>query len=204
MPCLIIDTSTEQCLIALAKEGRILAQEIFSHSNLLSKNLLPAIQALLQNNELAPTELGSIAIGIGPGSYTGTRLGVSVGKSLAFGLDIPLKIFSSPLAFLPSQSGTFAFILPTRSGAYFVLKGTSTAESVSQESANLIPQQELALQTQDVEFLISKDPKALPAEMQKTPFFHPQPNILTLCRFLSKKEPTSPENVELLYLNTPF
>lgn len=202
MPCLIIDTSTELCLIALVKEDRILAQEIFSHGNLLSKNLLPAIQTLIQNNELTPTELDSIAIGIGPGSYTGTRLGVSVGKSLAFGLDIPLKIFSSPLAFLPAQEGAFAFILPTRSGSFFVLKGTSASESVSQESTALVA--ELKPQTQDVDFLISPTQKALPSEMHKMPFFHPEPNILTLCRFLSKKEPISPENVELLYLHTPF
>jgi tRNA threonylcarbamoyl adenosine modification protein YeaZ len=121
---LILDTSTDQCLIALAKENQIMAEKIFTHDNLLSNRLLTSIQSLIENHIQSPKNLSGIAFGIGPGSYTGTRLGAAVAKGLAFGLHIPIKTFSSPLAFLPNKKGTFAFLMPAKSSQFYVLSGT--------------------------------------------------------------------------------
>jgi tRNA threonylcarbamoyladenosine biosynthesis protein TsaB len=175
MTCLILDTSTDQCLIALASDGRIEIQEIFHHENQLSSTLLPKIQALCPSLKI----LTEIAVGIGPGSYTGTRVGVAVAKSLAFGLGIPLKTFLSPLAFLPNQEGKFGVVLPTRSGQFYALKGEISDGHLTHEEPYFTPQ---------VDFSVT-DLEA--------------PNLTLLCRFLAGQAPTSLENISLQYFATP-
>lgn len=201
MPCLVLDTSSDLCLTAIVKEQQPLAQKIFSHQNQLSKLLLPEIQSLIQQTGLKPADLDTIAVGVGPGSYTGTRLSVAVGKSLAFGLQIPLISFSSPLAFLPNQNGIFAFLIPTRSGEIFVLKGTSSETVLDQKSATMITPDNLTTYISDCDFIVGS---SLESASFAKPLFSPKPNLLKLAQFLSKKELTPPENVELLYLHTPF
>jgi tRNA threonylcarbamoyladenosine biosynthesis protein TsaB len=204
MPCLIIDTSTDLCLVALAKEDRIVAQEVFQHSNLLSKNLLTSVQALMQKSGLAPSDLSSIAAGIGPGSYTGTRLGAAVAKTLAFGLNIPVKAFSSPLAFLPERQGSFAFVIPARSGVYFLLKGSLGPDFAQQESSGLIAPEALEEETKSADFFIFPTLQSLPEALKEKPCFEPSHNLPLLCRFLAAADSSDPENVELQYLHTPF
>ena len=203
MTHLIVDTSSDLCLIALAKGHQILSQEIIPHANLLSKILLPAIQSLLQKHSLAPSDLSSIAVGIGPGSYTGTRLGVAVGKSLAFGLQIPLKAFNSLLCFIPPKDGNFVHIMPARSGAFFLLTGKLVNTTLYQEAAGLIPAEELLARAEHADFVICLSPENLPELWKQKPLFRPIPNLDALCTYLSTLEPTPTEEVELLYLHIP-
>ncbi len=202
MKYLILDTSSDLCLIALAQAGTLLSQEIFPHCNLLSKTLLPAIQEILEKQGWLPSDLEMIAVGNGPGSYTGTRLGVAVAKGLAFGLGIPLKAFSSPLAFLPSAPGKFSFLYPTRAGLFFHLKGSCLAEKSFQQSAELIPPEDLDREIAGADFLVCPDPKALPDGL--APPCHPAlPNLAGLCSFLPGLAAALPGEVELQYLHTP-
>jgi tRNA threonylcarbamoyladenosine biosynthesis protein TsaB len=93
MTALLIDTSQEVTLLALLKEEKIIFWHTPVHGKELSKYLLPALQECIPLKDL-----DYIAVGSGPGSYTGTRIGVAVAKSLAFAIQIPLLDFSSPLA----------------------------------------------------------------------------------------------------------
>jgi tRNA threonylcarbamoyladenosine biosynthesis protein TsaB len=203
MTTLIIDTSTEQCLIALTQGGQLLSELAFPHLNLLSKNLLPSVQGLLKDNGVAPSDLSFIAAGIGPGSYTGTRLGCAVAKTLAFGLGIGVKPFHSPLAFLPNQEGSFAFLLPTRARLYYILKGVCSPQGVTQQSATLISAEALISETQDVDFLVCSSTHILPEELCKKNLYTPSPNLSALCLSLQFIETLPPEKIELQYLHTP-
>jgi tRNA threonylcarbamoyl adenosine modification protein YeaZ len=200
---LILDTSTDQCVIALAREDQIIAEEIFAHCNLLSHRLLPSIQVLIEKNIRSPKNLNGIAFGIGPGSYTGTRLGVTVAKSLAFGLQIPIKTFHSPLAFLPNREGTFAFLIPTRSKQVYVLSGSISSSQVIQKEVSLVNEEQLE-KFEAVDFLICSSDKDFPPAFRNKTYYPPVPNLHALCHFLSEQEHASLENVELLYLHTPF
>jgi tRNA threonylcarbamoyladenosine biosynthesis protein TsaB len=202
MPCLILDTSTDQCLIALAEENQILAEEIFFHGNLLSNKVLPCIRSFIETHCQSPKNLSEIAIGIGPGSYTGTRLGVAVAKSLAFALQIPTKTFSSPLAFLPDCEGSFAFLMPTRSEHFFVLSGRISSSHISQRDASFLRIEELK-RIEDVDFLIYASSDDMPPALKKKPHFLATPRLCSLCLYLSKKEVCSLENIELLYFMPP-
>ncbi len=51
---------------------------------------MPALDALLADEGLAPTNLGGVAVDVGPGSFTGTRVGVTAAKTLAWALRVPV------------------------------------------------------------------------------------------------------------------
>lgn len=85
-----IDTSTSVCSVALAKNGKVIAlkenNEGLNHSVLLGTY----IDELLKETEITPHHLDAVAISMGPGSYTGLRIGVSMAKGLCFGAAKPL------------------------------------------------------------------------------------------------------------------
>ena len=92
MTSLILDTSGDLTYIAIAVSGSLASKVIITEGRQLSKFLLPSIQSILQ--ACTPN---FIAIGTGPGSFTGTRIGAMVAKTLAFAWNIPLIPFPSPL-----------------------------------------------------------------------------------------------------------
>ena len=86
---LAIDTSTNRAALALARDD----VRIESHPEAGGRHgreLLPAIARLLESACLSPKNLDAIAVGLGPGSYTGLRVGITAAKSLAYSLNKPL------------------------------------------------------------------------------------------------------------------
>lgn len=86
---LAIDTVTEMCSVALSVEGRLLAgQEIVGNNH--SQVVLDMVNGLLGEAGIALTELDLIINDVGPGSFTGIRIGMGVAQGLAYGADLPL------------------------------------------------------------------------------------------------------------------
>lgn len=90
MKWLAIDTSTGSLTIGLLENGYPVAQFSSEAERNHSILLMPAIERLLQENGTSPAELSGIAVGRGPGSYTGVRIAVSVAKTMAWALGIPV------------------------------------------------------------------------------------------------------------------
>ena len=91
-----IETSTKACSVALHKNGELIVyrEDVtanFSHS----EKLLKFISELFSDAKLSLSDLDAIAVSMGPGSYTGLRIGVSTAKGLCYGLDIPLISIST-------------------------------------------------------------------------------------------------------------
>jgi tRNA threonylcarbamoyladenosine biosynthesis protein TsaB len=95
MKILAIDTSNWPLGVAVIEDGKLLG-EINTH---LAKNhslrLMPAIESLLGQLNIAPKQLAGVAVAKGPGSYTGVRIGVTTAKTLAWSLGIPIIGISS-------------------------------------------------------------------------------------------------------------
>lgn len=85
-----IDTSTTVCSVALAKDGETIrikeSNEGLNHSVLLGSY----IDEILKENHITANQLDAVAVSMGPGSYTGLRIGVSMAKGLCFAAGKPL------------------------------------------------------------------------------------------------------------------
>ncbi|MCM3611558.1 tRNA (adenosine(37)-N6)-threonylcarbamoyltransferase complex dimerization subunit type 1 TsaB [Planococcus sp. MERTA32b] len=90
-----IDTSNSPLAIALAKDDTILIEETSNLKINHSLTAMPAVEDLMAKAKVNPTQLTHIAVAEGPGSYTGVRIGLTIAKTLAWSLKIPLHMVSS-------------------------------------------------------------------------------------------------------------
>ena len=91
MKILGIDTSTQFCNLGLIEDEDILIE--YAINGLKKKHssiLMPAIKDLLNTIDLKMEEINGIAISIGPGSFTGLRIGLGVAKGLSYACSLPL------------------------------------------------------------------------------------------------------------------
>jgi len=90
-----IETSTEVCSVALARDGEV----IHTRENLSGQNhamlVTVFIEELLAESNLAMEQLDAVAVSGGPGSYTGLRIGVSVAKGICYASNLPLIAITS-------------------------------------------------------------------------------------------------------------
>lgn len=87
-----IETSTDVCSVGLAKDGKPLREERVVEERIHSERLLSLVQHLLSSEQIATSQIDAIAVSIGPGSFTGLRIGLSTAKGLCFALNLPLVI----------------------------------------------------------------------------------------------------------------
>lgn len=90
-----IDTALETGSVCLANSATIIGSSVNHHQHDHAAWLHPAIHELLQNNNLEAGQLDAIAVTIGPGSYTGLRIGLSAAKGLCYALNKPLITVST-------------------------------------------------------------------------------------------------------------
>lgn len=106
MNILAIDTSNVALGVAVVNEEKVLGEYITNVKRDHSVRVMPAIDSLLKDCSLRPEDLTKVVVAKGPGSYTGVRIGVTIAKTLAWTLNIPLVGISS-LEILASQVGRY-------------------------------------------------------------------------------------------------
>lgn len=87
---LAIDTATRFISLALHDGKNLLAEETWQTANNHTVQLAPAVFRLCEQNEVEIEDLTALAVSIGPGSYTGLRIGVSLAKGMASARKLPL------------------------------------------------------------------------------------------------------------------
>jgi tRNA threonylcarbamoyladenosine biosynthesis protein TsaB len=102
MKTLLLETSTDNCSVGLAEGGELLTVLEQSGKKQHSALLNVFIQKALEQVDWQAQDVERVAVGQGPGSYTGLRIGVSTAKAYCYALDIPLVGLSS-LAILSQQ-----------------------------------------------------------------------------------------------------
>lgn len=90
-----IETSTAICSVALGKDGKLLALKENKEGMKHASHLTVFIENILKENNLSTADLDGVAISMGPGSYTGLRIGVSTAKGICYGAGIPLIAVST-------------------------------------------------------------------------------------------------------------
>ena len=95
MYSLFIDTHNVDINLALYKEGKLVDSRVKSSSLHHSDNIMPLLAELLKSNNIDVHDLSEILCVNGPGSFTGVRLGVTIAKTLAFTLKLPIRTITS-------------------------------------------------------------------------------------------------------------
>lgn len=124
MKFLIIDTSGPDSFVSLYDESNLNTELLPPLKQ--SQTLLPTIQKLLDGQTI-----DFIAVGIGPGSFTGTRVGVITAKTLAFAKNLPLLPFCSLKIYTPDVKGPFSLFTDAKSSGIFTLEGVRTSKSAT-------------------------------------------------------------------------
>lgn len=87
---LSIETGTDVCSVALSNNGELMALRESDEGRDHARKVAIFVDELLRETGVQPDDLDAVAVGKGPGSYTGLRIGVSFAKGLCYALDIPL------------------------------------------------------------------------------------------------------------------
>ena len=92
---LCIETGTDICSVGLARNGELVSLRESDEGRDHAKKVAVFVDELLRETDVAPDELDAVAVGMGPGSYTGLRIGVSFAKGMCYALGIPLVAVGS-------------------------------------------------------------------------------------------------------------
>src|SRR5690242_11664871 len=88
-PIVAFDTSTEWCSVALyAPESGVRAEQTWLAGREQTRELLPTLDALLVRQHVTRADIRGVGVALGPGSFTGLRVGLATAKGLAYALDI--------------------------------------------------------------------------------------------------------------------
>jgi tRNA threonylcarbamoyladenosine biosynthesis protein TsaB len=85
-----IEASTPQASVAIGSEQGVVASALISRGASYNEFLLPAIRFCLDQSGLVFRNVGGVAVSLGPGLYTGMRVGVATAKALAQALSVPI------------------------------------------------------------------------------------------------------------------
>ncbi len=105
---LALDSSTSNLTIAITEDRRLLAESHSLSERNHSIRLMPAVEELLKSLNMKMEHIQGIAAGQGPGSYTGVRIAVTVAKTMAWALGLPLVGVSSLEALARGAGRRFA------------------------------------------------------------------------------------------------
>lgn len=129
---LLIDTSQPLSFASVCKDGVSLNHALFSVKS--SSSFLSEVKNFLESLGLEFKNLSYIAVGIGPGSFIGTRVGVILAKSLCYGLNIPLITFCSMQLFCSEKEGKFIIMTDAKSKGVYALEGRKNQRSINHET----------------------------------------------------------------------
>jgi tRNA threonylcarbamoyladenosine biosynthesis protein TsaB len=115
---LAFDTATGAATSALVDDGEVLGERVSR-----AQSLLEDVDALLRQAGAHPSELDRLAVGIGPGSFTGVRIGLAVARGLALSLDVPGAGVSTLAALAAGAPGALPLIDAKRREIFALLDG---------------------------------------------------------------------------------
>ena len=95
MKLLTIDTSTTACSVALCCDGELVSEYLVSQGKTLTSRLLSCVDTVLRGAGLSAADLDGFGVALGPGSFTGLRVGIATVKGMAMAAGKPVAGFSS-------------------------------------------------------------------------------------------------------------
>ena len=90
MLTLAIDTATKVCAVGLCRDGQILAEYRINMGMTHSEGLMPQLEQLLTRTKITKNEIDLLAVSMGPGSFTGLRIGLASAEAMAYSWHKPI------------------------------------------------------------------------------------------------------------------
>lgn len=90
LPILAIETSADLCSVAVMIDKKTYSEKNLNQKHVHSEKLIDIITNVMNDADVGLTDLAYIAISVGPGSFTGLRIGMAAVKGLAFGANLPI------------------------------------------------------------------------------------------------------------------
>ena len=122
MLTLAFDTATAVATSALVRDGTVLGERTTT-----PLRVLEGVDALLRAADVEPPDLEAIAVGVGPGSFTGVRMGLAAARGLALSLGIPVAGVSTLSALAAGAPGAVPLIDAKRRELFLELDGEIVA-----------------------------------------------------------------------------
>lgn len=126
MNILGLETSSIVCSVGLTNERGFTVERSLIDPHIHSEKLLTLIAEVLKRSELSFQNIDALAVSIGPGSFTGLRIGLSTAKGLCYALDLPLiavPTFDSVIRLAwddKSEGGRITIALDAKQGEFYV------------------------------------------------------------------------------------
>lgn len=118
MLILAFDTATADATSVLVEDGEVLAERVSR-----AQTLLEDVDALLRQGGAGPGDLDALAVGVGPGSFTGVRIGLAAARGLAFALDLPGAGVSTLAALAAGAPGALPVVDARRREVFALVDG---------------------------------------------------------------------------------
>ena len=200
MKILAFDTSAKTASVAVCEGGNILGVSNIENGLTQSELVLPMAEALLAQLKLSFADVELYAVTVGPGSFTGVRIGVSTVKGLAFGRDIPCAPVSTLEALAENAAGLTGLIVPcmdARRGQFYTATFAATGEGISRMTPDrAISAEELAeeLRSYEGDIYITGDGydvahkllTSLGVKLAVTPYLLRSQNAVSIARVAEK------------------
>ncbi len=119
MLLLAIDTSSACVSVAVLSDERVLAARLEKMERGQAEVLIPLIQSVLETAGVMPSDLHGVAVGVGPGSFTGVRVGLSTARAIGLALSIPVMGVTNFEAAAFGLPRPLAVVLDTKRGDYY-------------------------------------------------------------------------------------
>lgn len=116
---LILDTATKTLYAALLNDEKILSEKYIEGRNDHAKNVVDVVDKILKENNITVSDLSGVYVGVGPGSYTGVRMAVTVGKMISTNTLAKLYSFSSLYMLSSGYDGKVLPYIDARRGNSF-------------------------------------------------------------------------------------
>lgn len=136
---LVLDLSASLYMGLVDAGGRVLSRRIRESAR--GETAHGLLDGMLTEAAAEPADIGDLAVGVGPGSFTGIRVGVALAQGLAFAGRLPLYPFSSLAAMLacvpgrgdagPGAQGRAIAVIAANAGRYYLSAGRPPAESLA-------------------------------------------------------------------------
>lgn len=144
MKILYLETSSKNCSVAISDDEKLLCVcEEASENYKQSESLHSFVEWALEGAEISLKDLDAISLGMGPGSYTGLRIGAASAKGFCFGLNIPLVAVNSLKSMIePFLGKNYDLIIPMvdarRMEVYTALYDGNTGNELNPTEAKVL------------------------------------------------------------------